>query len=86
MPKLKAHPRDEAANRLLLRRAKRIIKELMHEQRDVLNHLLDGFEEALALRDPEAIERHRAVLTSFLNKVDASPERGSDEDESDGPT
>jgi molecular chaperone HscC len=81
MEKLKTHPREETANRLLLRRAERTIKELAHEQRVFLNQLLDGFEEALALRDPEAIERHRDVLSNFLDHFESStdPEREDDE-------
>jgi molecular chaperone HscC len=82
MAKLKAHPREETANRLLLRRAERTIKELARTERDILNQLLDGFEEALALRDPEAIERHRAVLASFLDQFDAAdPENPEDGDD-----
>jgi molecular chaperone HscC len=72
MAKLKAHPREETVNRTLLRRAERAIKELQQFQREMLNHLLDGFEEALALRDPEAIERHRALLTSLLDQLDSA--------------
>jgi molecular chaperone HscC len=72
MAKLKTHPRDETPNRLLLRRAERMIKELSRHQREILNGLLDGFEEALALRDPEAIERHRAALTSFLDQFESA--------------
>jgi molecular chaperone HscC len=70
MGKLKAHPREESANRLLLRRAERTIKELPRDQRDFLNQLLDGFEEALAMRDAEAIERHRAALSEFLDRFE----------------
>ena len=79
MEKLKTHPREETANRLLLRRAERVIKELAHESRAYLNHLLDGFEEALALREPEAIERHREALSDFLDQFD-SPTDAEDED------
>jgi molecular chaperone HscC len=80
MARLKTHPRDETANRLLLRRAERTIKELLHEQRQILTQLLDGFEEALALHDKEAIERHRAVLMSFLDQFDSGEEPDPDED------
>jgi molecular chaperone HscC len=80
MDKLKAHPRDESANRLLLRRAERTIKELQRQEREILNQLLDGFEEALSLRDPEAIERHRAELTNFLDQFDATNYNGEEGD------
>jgi molecular chaperone HscC len=82
MAKLKTHPREETANRLLLRRAERTLKELGPQQRVFLNQLLDGFEEALALRDPEAIERHRGVLDDFLNQFGSTtdPEREEPDD------
>jgi molecular chaperone HscC len=85
MAKLKAHPREETANRLLLRRAERLIKELHRHQREMLNQLLDGFEEALALRDPETIERHRAVLTSYLDQFEWEPDEEIGEDDDSGP-
>ena len=82
MAKLKTHPRDESVNRVLLRRAERTFKELGREQRNLLNQLVDGFEEALALRDADAIERHRSVLTQFLDQLDAGAdfERGETDD------
>ena len=70
MEKLKAHPREEAANRFLLARAERVFKELPAELRRVLADLLDGFEAGLESRDPEAIARHREVLTRFLSLHD----------------
>jgi molecular chaperone HscC len=85
MAKLKAHPREETANRLLLRRAERTIKELQGEQRNLLNQLLDGFEEALALRDPEAIERHRVVLVSFLDQFESGGPQNAEDDEDGNP-
>jgi molecular chaperone HscC len=71
MEKLKTHPRDEAVNRYLLRRAERLFQELGRDERDRLGQLLDGFEAALGLRDPEAIEAHRTALEEFLNLHDA---------------
>jgi molecular chaperone HscC len=85
MAKLKTHPREETANRLLLRRAERTIKELGRPQREFLNQLLDGFEEALALRDPEAIERHRAVLASYLDEFDSTGGIDAAGDDDDSP-
>ena len=59
MAKLKAHPREETVNRLLVRRAERVYAELPRGERDMLADLLDGFEEALSLKDSTAIERFR---------------------------
>jgi molecular chaperone HscC len=82
MAKLKTHPRDETANRLLLRRAERTVKELQGEMRSFLNDLLDGFEGALSMRDADAIERHRAALTEFLERFE-SPGYDDTEDHDD---
>jgi molecular chaperone HscC len=79
MAKLKTHPREEATTRFLLRRADRVYKELSLEQQHVLSQFLDGFEEALELRDEAAIERHREVLQKFLDRCDG----GAWEEESD---
>ncbi len=70
MAKLKTHPREEAVNRFLLRRAERAYQELSREGREMLGQLLDGFEAALNLQDAEAIERHRSVLEQFLDRHD----------------
>jgi molecular chaperone HscC len=76
MEKLKAHPRDEEANRFVLLRAERVYKELAAELRSVLGLLLDGFESALESRDKDAIARHREELERFLSLHD--PTAGED--------
>ncbi len=84
MEKLKTHPREESVNRLLLRRAERVFKELPLMLRDELGVLLDGFEAALGQQDPDAIGRHRQALELFLSRVDADPtEEGTGEDDRD---
>jgi molecular chaperone HscC len=70
MAKLKAHPREESANRFLLARAERVYKELAAGPRRVLGELMDGFEAGLESRHPEAIARHRAALEEFLAEHD----------------
>jgi molecular chaperone HscC len=79
MAKLKVHPREEQANRFLLRRAERLFAELPRAEREVLGQLLDGFEAALALQDPAVIERHREALEEFLDLHDGRA-AGDDED------
>jgi molecular chaperone HscC len=71
MAKLKTHPREESANRLLLRRAERLFQELPLVLRDDLTFLLEGFESALSLQDPAVIERHRTALELFLSQHDS---------------
>jgi molecular chaperone HscC len=80
MEKLKTHPREEAVNRLLIRRAERTYRELAIASREVLSQLLDGFEAALNLQDSEAIERHRAALEEFLNRHDSGQENEEEDD------
>ncbi|MBA4064904.1 MAG: molecular chaperone HscC [Isosphaera sp.] len=78
MDKLKAHPRDEEANRLALHRAERAYKELAADLRQALGLLLDGFEAALEGRDKEAIARHRAALEQFLSLHDPAGDGGDE--------
>ena len=71
LQQLKTHPREEAKNRFLLKRAERVYRELPLFAREVLSELLDGFEGALGMQDGESIERHREALESFLDDHDA---------------
>ena len=80
MQGIKTHPREEAANRFLMRRAERLYQELALMERQQLEMLLDGFEEAMELGDKESMEKHREVLEAFLERHD--PQAGN-EDEHD---
>jgi molecular chaperone HscC len=71
MAKLKTHPREEAVNRYLLRRAERLYQELGNDQREWLASLLDAFEAALGMQDAEAITSNREALEQFLSRFDA---------------
>jgi molecular chaperone HscC len=77
---LKTDPREEAPNRLLLRRAERVFGEAAAHDRAVLGDLLDGFEGALELGDAEAIARHRQALEAFLDRLEPSDEGDGDGD------
>lgn len=81
MEKLKTHPREEAVNRHLIKRAERVYQELSQEGRNFLGQLIDGFEGALNLQDPAAIEVHRNALLQFLNQHDSS--NGADREAGD---
>jgi molecular chaperone HscC len=70
MEKLKTHPREETANRFLIRRAERLYQELPLEGREALGLLLDGFEAALESQEVETIQRHRQALQEFLDRHD----------------
>lgn len=71
MEKLKTHPREEAVNRFLIKRAERVYQELSQDDREMLGMLLDGFEGALNLQDADGINRHRTALEGFLDRYDA---------------
>jgi len=83
LEKLKTHPREDAVNRFLLRRAERTYQELPAREREILSHLLDGFEEALDLQDGPAIERHRETLQHFLEQHDQGDLNQGREDDDD---
>ena len=70
MSKLKTSPRDETVNRFLLQRAERVFQELSLMDRDRLSELMDGFEDALGLKDQQAIERFQHNLVEFLDAHD----------------
>jgi len=78
MQELKTHPREETANRFLVRRAERVFEELSLQERGMLEMLIHGFEDALELGDKDALERHREALTEFLDRFDGD-EQQSDE-------
>lgn len=81
MQKFKLHPREDAPNRLTLRRAERLYLELPLTERQFLSELLDGFEDALESGDLAGIERHRANLDMYLDRWDcADQEEGSQDD------
>ncbi len=79
MQSLKTHPREESRNRYLLRWAERVFRELPLIERQRLEMLLEGFEEALELNEKEAIEKHRDALEMYLSAHDEPNE----EDEND---
>ncbi|HVX64576.1 MAG TPA: Hsp70 family protein [Pirellulales bacterium] len=81
MEKLKRHPREETANRFLLRRAERLYQELGQLERHQLAQMLDGFEQAMELGEADAIERHRLHLQEFLDRFDPGAEAGEDYDD-----
>lgn len=82
MQALKMHPREDAVNRFVLRRAERLYQELSMLRRAELDMLLSGFEEALELQEPEAIERNRQALEEFLEHFDRDLEGEPDDERS----
>jgi molecular chaperone HscC len=64
---LKTHPREEAANRLTLRRAERIYCEVSPLEQQQLSYLIDAFEGALNLGNKPQIESCREALEEYLD-------------------
>ena len=82
MEKLKIHPRENVANRFVLKRAERLFQELPSFLRDQLGVYLDVFESALESQNPQEIEEVRTQLEMFLSVHDPIVEDA--DDESDG--
>lgn len=71
MADLKHHPREDAVNRFLLKRAERLFEELPRGEREELTRILDGFESSLDRQDDAAtIGQWRDLLSEFLKRVD----------------
>jgi molecular chaperone HscC len=66
---LKVHPREQAENRYVLERAKRLYEDRLNA-RQRIQPLLSAFELALQAQEPRLIEARRAVLTQLLDQVD----------------
>jgi molecular chaperone HscC len=73
---LKTDPRDLLPNRARLERAHRLYAEVTGHQRSHLSHLIDGFENALAVGSPDEIAWNAAMLDQALGNVYA--EEGED--------
>lgn len=70
MAELKTHPREESLNRFLLKRSERLYSELPLIEREHLDIILRGFEEALEIQNDELIARHRSVLQEYVDRFD----------------
>ena len=68
MQALKQHPREDANNRFLLKRAERVYQELPLLERHILSEMLDAFEAALESQESELIALHRAPLGDYLER------------------
>jgi len=82
MQQLKTHPREETANRFLLKRAERLYKELPLTEREMLADMLDGFEAAMDMQEDDAVDRFRCELEMFLSRFEDDFE---DEPNENGP-
>ena len=63
---LKLHPREAAANRLLLARGERLFAQALGRARTALGDAIDTFEAAMAAQEPAAIAAAAAALTETM--------------------
>jgi len=68
---IKLHPREAAANRLLLARGERLFEEALGPARAALGEAIGAFEAALAGQDPGTIEAAAARLAEALRRAAA---------------
>jgi molecular chaperone HscC len=84
MQSLKTHPRDDARNRFLIKRAERIYQELPLIEKSRLEDLMDGFETALQSQDPESVQRFREELDIYLSNWESENRPDSEDRRNDG--
>lgn len=71
LEKLKFHPREAEANRLLLARGERMYSMNTGEKREHIGKMLGEFERILSKQDIPQIEKARGQLTAVLNELDS---------------
>jgi len=71
LEKLKFHPREAEANRLLLARGERMYSMNTGEKREHIGKMLGEFERILSKQDIPQIEKARGQLTAVLNEFDS---------------
>ena len=67
---LKAHPRENDANRAALARAERCYENFLGDKRAHVGHLIGNFEGVLDAQEPRAIETARKALVSALDALE----------------
>jgi molecular chaperone HscC len=69
---LKIHPREQAANRLLLARGERVFEEQLGRDRERVGAMLARFEAAIDKQEPIDIEQAGAALAHLLHELEVS--------------
>ena len=69
MKAIKVHPRDEAKNRFMLRKAERAFKELDQHSKSELSFVLDAFENAIESQDRALSKQMREEVEKVLKKL-----------------
>ncbi|MBP5607716.1 MAG: molecular chaperone HscC, partial [Lachnospiraceae bacterium] len=67
---LKIPPREQEKNKLLLVKGERLYEENFGEDRQVIEHYIRKFEQALNSQDPKRIDAAREEFREFLEEWD----------------
>jgi molecular chaperone HscC len=83
MQAIKTHPREETANRFLIKRAERVYRELPMLQRQILGEAIEGFETAMEMQEKDLVQRHHEALSELLDQLESgwSDDETGEEDE-----
>ena len=65
---LKIPPREQEENKLLLLRGERLYEESLGDERKIVEHALQKFDQALNTQDPAKIEAARGDFRAFLEE------------------
>jgi molecular chaperone HscC len=69
---LKVHPREQAATRAVIERARRCYEEALGDRREWIGRCLREFEYVVEAQDPRAIDAAREELVRRLDAVDGA--------------
>jgi len=75
MQELKRHPRNDEVNRLTLKRAERVYRDLPLRERQQLDGLITAFEATLDEQNPIDIEQCRMALEELIERLDPDPDQ-----------
>ncbi len=70
LARLKIHPRDDDANRVLMARGERFFEQSIGERREIVSRNLTQFQAVLDAQDLRAIENARAQFTQLLDSLE----------------
>lgn len=70
LEKLKIHPREKEENQMVIARGERLFKESLGEIRDMVIHMTQQFQQALATQEEWIIRKVREQANSFFDQID----------------
>ncbi|WDZ97758.1 molecular chaperone HscC [Herbaspirillum sp. WKF16] len=70
LAELKIHPRDQLQTRTLLARADRIYEQSLGERRQILSHMVSGYQATLETQDSHQIRKAHVHLSELLDQFE----------------